>query len=282
MITAIIIVVGFLLIGIINNRIVQNEMSMSKKNNTFYSNKKIKPKINLVIIIGFAFIVASVIFINFFYNQQDNTSISKDNNSETLNYEEKSLSSNQIFLKENGFNINANIKDSDIEILKDAIDKGIFNEKSFCEFYGEYKILEYSKKYKVADNVIEDFKKVENLQLLFASKGYELCPDALSKAISERDSKKTYLSVNINPCVISEDFIKQDLRYPKSADFSIFDCKSERKSDGSYTVLRKVSAKNALGVESEFIYKVNFGFIGGSEVDMNNWKLLSIQSEEYK
>jgi|SRR5690554_1252197 len=93
--------------------------------------------------------------------------------------------------------------------------------------------------------------------------------------------KTTYQEVKINPCVMSEDFIKRDLRYPKTAKFSIFNCSSERNDDGSYTILRKVSAKNAFGVESEFVYKVRMGFTGGVDVDINNWKLIGIVSEEY-
>lgn len=96
-----------------------------------------------------------------------------------------------------------------------------------------------------------------------------------------KNNKRNYQSADINPCVMSEDFIKKDLRYPNTAKFSTFNCSSEQNSDGSYTVLRKVSAKNAFGVESEFIYKVRIGFTGGNEVDINNWKLIGIQSEEY-
>lgn len=95
-------------------------------------------------------------------------------------------------------------------------------------------------------------------------------------------SKVNYKDAKINPCVMSEDFIKKDLRYPNTAKFSTFNCSSEQNGDGSYTVLRKVSAKNAFGVESDFIYKVRIGFTGGNEVDINNWKLIGIQSEEYR
>jgi hypothetical protein len=85
-----------------------------------------------------------------------------------------------------------------------------------------------------------------------------------------------------NPCIISEDFIKQDLRYPESADFSAFDCSTEKNDDGSYTILRKVSAKNAFGVESSFVYKVQLIFKGGEWTDTSNWDLVNIRSEEYK
>lgn len=85
-----------------------------------------------------------------------------------------------------------------------------------------------------------------------------------------------------NPCIMSEDFIKKDLKYPDEAEFSSFDCSSETNSDGTYTILRKISTKNAFGIQSSYIFKVNLSFNGGNPVDSNNWTLLSIQSEEYK
>jgi hypothetical protein len=85
-----------------------------------------------------------------------------------------------------------------------------------------------------------------------------------------------------NACIISEDFIKSDLTNPATAEFSNYDCSTENNPDGTYTVLRKISAKNSLGVEKEYIYKVKLGFKGGNWVDESNWNLISIQSEEYK
>jgi hypothetical protein len=105
------------------------------------------------------------------------------------------------------------------------------------------------------------------------------------KPIEERKAISTSYSnidENANPCIISEDFIKQDLRHPSTADFSMFDCSTDKNSDGTYTILRKVAAQNSLGVESNFIYKLTLGFKGGDWVDMSNWTLIKIQSEEYK
>lgn len=85
-----------------------------------------------------------------------------------------------------------------------------------------------------------------------------------------------------NACLMSEDFIKKELAYPDEAEFSSFDCSSESNADGTYTVLRKVSAKNTFGVQSSYIYKVTLSFNGGNAVDINDWTLINIQSEEYK
>jgi len=85
-----------------------------------------------------------------------------------------------------------------------------------------------------------------------------------------------------NPCLMSEDFIKQDLKYPEEAELSSFDCSSETNSDGSYTILRKIIAKTAFGVKSTYVYKVTLSYNGGITTDINNWRLIYIKSEEYK
>jgi len=109
--------------------------------------------------------------------------------------------------------------------------------------------------------------------------------DSLDKIVNRKNEMTiqdvTYQSSD-NVCLNSEDFIKEDLNYPRTADFSIFDCSVENNNDGSYTVLRKVRAKNAFGVESEFIYKVSLGFIGGNDIDIKNWKLINMRSQELK
>jgi len=83
-------------------------------------------------------------------------------------------------------------------------------------------------------------------------------------------------------CVIAIDFIKKDLRYPAEAEFSIFDCVRESQNDGSIMVMRRFTAKNGFGVKSEYIYKVYLYFKGGEKYNINNWELISIQSEEVR
>lgn len=83
-------------------------------------------------------------------------------------------------------------------------------------------------------------------------------------------------------CSMAKDFIKQDLQNPATADFDLLDCRSEKNYDSSYTVMRKVSAKNSLGVEKEYIYKIIIGFTGGEKYDRSSWTLVSMRSEEYR
>lgn len=85
-----------------------------------------------------------------------------------------------------------------------------------------------------------------------------------------------------NPCLMAEDFIERDLKFPQEAEMSFFDCSKEENADGSYTILTKIEAKNSFGVAKEFIYKVTLSYNGGITTDISNWTLIKIQSEEYK
>jgi hypothetical protein len=102
----------------------------------------------------------------------------------------------------------------------------------------------------------------------------------------ERIVNTDYTSTNdaeskINAKPISEDFIKKDLYNPSTADFSLID--ATQQVDGNiYRILRKVAAKNSLGIEREYIYEVKIEYLGGNEYDTSSWKLVSIRSEEYK
>jgi hypothetical protein len=89
-------------------------------------------------------------------------------------------------------------------------------------------------------------------------------------------------SGDVNPCLISEDFIKEDLRNPETADFSMFDCTHKINELGYHRVLRSVKAKNSFGVEKKLIYEVVLEYNGGSEYDYNSWSLISIRFEEMK
>lgn len=85
-----------------------------------------------------------------------------------------------------------------------------------------------------------------------------------------------------NACMASEQFILKELNYPKGADLPFLECHVTEKNSDKYTVLRKISAVNAFGVETEYIYKVRMQFLGGDQLDDNNWQLLSIIHEEVR
>lgn len=179
------------------------------------------------------------------------------------------------------------ITDEDLPILLKGIEKGYFKDSSFCELYKNYKKLEFQSKYKESDLVVKHFSKDIELYNFFSISGYKLCPNALMEAKYSSGNPnykpaESYQTAKIDPCIIAKDFIESDLKNPSTADFSTFDCSKEQNSDGSYTILRKVTAENSLGVEKKYVYKVRFGFLGGNEVNIKDWKLIGIQSEEYK
>lgn len=79
--------------------------------------------------------------------------------------------------------------------------------------------------------------------------------------------------------VMSQDFVEQQFKYPKEVDFNsefVF----EIDIDGTYIVLGKVIAKNALGVKSEYTYKVWLKFNSGDWADKNNWECKKIIIED--
>ena len=178
------------------------------------------------------------------------------------------------------------ISQEDIDLLLKVNAEGFFDKKNFCDLYKESKIYDYQAKYKECDALLSELKKKPKLWDFFAVNGHRLCPLALMEAKEyspyNNRSNEYYEESTINPCVIAIDFIKQDLYNPSTLDYSLYDCTKEQKSDGSYVILRKISAKNSLGAEKEYIYKVTIGYKGGGDNDVNNWKLISIQSEEYK
>lgn len=204
---------------------------------------------------GLLFIAVGVLVINLCYNK--NSSENNQIANESIEYDLQN--GYRAFVKDTMQNKDSLAKAQIIYIIENY---GINSLKKL-----DNNILVWLKKNKIDLDSIEKAKK-EHEELL---KNYE-----------SNHSSSTYQSADINPCIISKDFIERNLRYPSSADFSMFDCSNEQNSDGSYTVLRKVGAKNAFGVESKFIFKVKFGFKGGNENDINDWELINIQSEEVR
>lgn len=183
-------------------------------------------------------------------------------------------------------NISA-VNKNDLPIYMKSIEKGIFENKSFCEYYKDYKMYEFQNDLKKSDEVVKPFSDNITLLTILGAYGYQLCPESLKEArIASKNPtyvpKPNYQESDLEPCIISKDFIKKDLHNPSTAEFSMLDCNKEKSADGSYIILRKVSAKNSFGVKKDFVYKVRLGFLGGNSSDIKNWKLISIASEEYK
>ena len=190
---------------------------------------------------------------------------------------DKILTPQEQYLSDNGFKIDAGFSDSQFNEFKAAINSSLFKKESFCDVY--------KKALNLQDNALKEYlkkyRKIEAFETILFMYGPRVCDMTSRTQESNSSSSYTNTDESANPCIVSEDFIKQDLYSPSTADFSMFDCSAEKNADGTYTILRKVSAKNSLGVEKEFIYKVKIGFKGGNWVDMSNWTLINIQSQQY-
>lgn len=213
------------------------------------------------------------------YLESISSYVSEEETSKEVSKTEKEKENSE-FLKKLGISEYINLENSEITILKKADSIGIFKDKKFCEFYKDFKKYEFAGDFKKSDKVIESFNKVEGLSILLMVNGYKMCPDELKELKGKRSGSTEHFSESKHACSMSEDFIKMDLRNPSTAKFSMFDCNVERNANGSYTILRKVKAKNKLGVEGEIIYKVVIGYVNGHELDTSSWKLISIQSQE--
>lgn len=138
-------------------------------------------------------------------------------------------------------------------------------------------------------NISDHFKSDQELEkALYNIENLEESQTSIPNLEVEKPSSIINSSVFVDvgdkqvACSMAKDFIKLDLQNPATADFDLLDCTSEQNYDLSYTVMRKVSAKNALGVEKEYIYKIVIGFNGGEKYDRSSWKLVSMRSEEYR
>ena len=72
--------------------------------------------------------------------------------------------------------------------------------------------------------------------------------------------------------IASPDFVKEKLNYPKTAKFN----KSHVHEENGYQkaiVIAKLTAKNAFGVESEYVYKIWMTHNGGDWTEKENWKM---------
>lgn len=72
--------------------------------------------------------------------------------------------------------------------------------------------------------------------------------------------------------IISEDFVKQKLKSPSTADFPMFEYTSEYSQiDGTYLVTSYVDAQNGFGSMVRQYYSIKLKFNGGDFADPINW-----------
>jgi hypothetical protein len=91
-------------------------------------------------------------------------------------------------------------------------------------------------------------------------------------AISEKDfANRAY--------VISQSFVKQRLKSPKSADFSLMDFSYSKVNDNTITVKSYVDSQNDYGTEIRNNYVIVLKLIGNEWADATNWQMLNLTFE---
>lgn len=205
------------------------------------------------------------------------TDNNKINKPEELSSEQLEMKS---FYESKGFTFDKEKSIDQYLYEKRILESKVFIDNNFCELYHLYlnksgsDLKSFLKKYEIKGESIDNF---------FAFNGASLCKDYVKKAVAKKNNKFEidYSLPIVNPCAVSINFIKNELQNPNTIDYSSFDCSKE--NDGNlYTVLRKISAKNLMGVEKQYIFKLKIAYLGGNENEFSNWKLITVQSEEYK
>ncbi len=83
-----------------------------------------------------------------------------------------------------------------------------------------------------------------------------------------------------NKCYITaQDFVKSKLKFPKEAKFDR-NVVHETNGYGNAIVLGKVTAKNALGIQTEYVYKIWISHNGGEWTDSRNWTMTKLILED--
>lgn len=292
MITFLFVAGGFLLIFSINLIIryyllknpIYHDLSQISKENLL--GKKTAP----IAKIGLILLLIGILFINFssYFDakQLKNSEINTEEvfiDTASVILPEIPLNAQIKFLRDNGFNEDADFSESQFKEFNSIIETGLFKDVSFCEVFQKSLYITNNSKNAVADlkKLYSKYKKIPYFDTVLSVYGFKVCNP---KPIHHEKTSPIYINSdeNANPCIISKDFIKQDLTNPDEADFALFDCSTDKNSNGTYTILRKVITKNVYGVKKSYIYKLTIGYKGGNWVDISNWDLIKMQSEEYK
>ncbi|PIR85230.1 hypothetical protein COU15_02415 [Candidatus Kaiserbacteria bacterium CG10_big_fil_rev_8_21_14_0_10_45_20] len=73
--------------------------------------------------------------------------------------------------------------------------------------------------------------------------------------------------------IMAQNYVKQVLKSPSTADFSMFDYRYVDLGDGRHKVTSYVDAQNSFGAEVRSDYSVILSYNGGDWADIRNWTL---------
>lgn len=80
--------------------------------------------------------------------------------------------------------------------------------------------------------------------------------------------------------VIAKEFVKTRLKYPEEADFPFTPTSSKHVGSGAYNVLGEVTAKNAFGVKSRYVWRALIKFNGGDDLNPKDWEVVALELKE--
>jgi hypothetical protein len=257
---------------IIIRQIIENNTNNSKE-----VDKKTAPYFLLL----FVSLIVVIVYINIYYSGDE---YEKENLDEVVDDvpiipAKNQLSEIEKYLDDNGFEYE-NIDSTSFILIKRILENPKLKHYDFCQLC--YDLNQMSNK--DYNSKMNELKKVDKDFETFYLYLVGLCNQKIQAIVREKKLAKSTTYVNtsdVNPCMIAIDFIKKDLYNPSTLDYSLFDCEPEW-SGNQVVMLRKISAKNQLGVEREYIYKLRLEYLGGHENDLSSWKLIGIQSEEYR
>ena len=79
--------------------------------------------------------------------------------------------------------------------------------------------------------------------------------------------------------IISQSFVKQELRSPTTADFPFDDYSYSNVKDNTVTIKSYVDAQNSFGAELRNNYVIVLRKLGSDWSDINNWEMVSLRFE---
>lgn len=88
----------------------------------------------------------------------------------------------------------------------------------------------------------------------------------IMSVIACEDNKPTVTRAGI----MSEDIVRGKMKFPDEVEFDN-DYRGKEVSDKEFEVYQKFTAKNAFGVKSSYVYKIQMVYIGGEWTDSKNW-----------
>lgn len=108
-------------------------------------------------------------------------------------------------------------------------------------------------------------------RLLFASILLLTLSPSFAQSDAYRDKSKCFIT--------AQDFVKSKLKYPKEARFDR-SVVHETNGVGSSILLGKVMAKNAIGIQTEYVYKIWLSHNGKDWTDSRNWSMTRLILED--